>query len=247
MLLSIKSMSNYSIEATDGNIGHVHTFLFDDRHWTIRYMVVDTGSWLPGRKVLIVPESLGKPHSDMQIFPVELTRDQIKNSPDVDTDRPVSRQMEIELHRYYDWTPYWGVPFGPAAMPHVEPAAPSQGSGSAAATVQAESNLRSAKEVMGYDVHATDGRIGHVDDFIVNVEEWLIRYIVVDTRKWLTGRKVIMPPDWVTQIDWSQSEVRVDVACDSIKDSPQFEPDAPVNREYEIRLYDYYGRPRYWM
>jgi len=250
MLLSVKSMSNYSIEAKDGSIGHVYTFFFDDRSWAIRYMVVDTGSWLPGRKVLIAPESLGKPHGDMQIFPVELTRQQIQDSPDINTDHPVSRRMEIELHRYYDWAPYWGRPFGPIAMPYAPaPMGPeSMPAGEPAPeTEEAENNLRSAREVIGYDVHATDGRIGHVDDFIVNVDEWLIRYLVVDTRKWVTGKKVIVPPDWVTQIDWSQSEFRVDVARDTIQDSPEFEPDAAVNREYEIRLYDYYGRPRYWM
>lgn len=245
MLLSVRSMTNYSIEAKDGNIGHVHTFLFDDRRWAIRYMVVDTGNWLPGRKVLIAPESLGKPHGDMQIFPVELTRQQIKDSPDIDTDRPVSRQMELELHRYYDWTPYWGRPFGPISMGYAP--APYEPEPVAPAVQTAEPALRSAKEVISYDVHATDRRIGHVDDFVVNVEEWLIRYIVVDTKKWMTGKKVIIPPDWVTEIDWSQSEIRVDVASDSVRDSPEFEPDAPVNREYEIRLYDYYGRPRYWM
>ncbi|MCE5186055.1 MAG: PRC-barrel domain-containing protein [Planctomycetaceae bacterium] len=248
MLLSIKSMNNYSIEAKDGGIGHVYTFLFDDRQWTVRYMVVDTGNWLPGRKVLIAPESIGKPQGEVQIFPIELTRQQIKDSPDIDTERPVSRQMEIELHRYYDWTPYWGRPFGPIAMPYAPPAAAIE-SGRTAQQAVAEpgQGLRSTREVLGYDVQAVDGRIGSVDDFIVNVQEWLVRYIVVDTRKWLTGRKVIIPPDWVTDIDWASSEVRVDVAADTVRDSPEFEPQAAVNREYEIRLYDYYGRPRYWM
>lgn len=247
MLLSVKSMSNYSIEAKDGNIGHVDTFLFDDRLWNIRYMVVDTGHWLPGRKVLIAPESVGKPRSDLQVFPVELTRDQIKDSPDIDTDRPVSRQMEMELHRYYDWTPYWGRPFGPIAMPYAPPAGLEAGKTAQQTLEEPTQGLRSAREVIGYDVHAVDGRFGRVDDFIVNLDEWLIRYIVVDTKKWLSGKKVIIPPDWVTQIEWSSSEIRVDVACDTVRDSPEFEPDAPVNREYEIRLYDYYGRPQYWM
>ena len=96
MLLSIKNLSKYKIEATDGNIGHVHSFLFDDQSWAVRYLVVDTGNWLPDRKVLIPPSALGEPAGRVEAFPVKLTREQIKGSPDIDTDKPVVMDFRIE-------------------------------------------------------------------------------------------------------------------------------------------------------
>ena len=101
--------------------------------------------------------------------------------------------------------------------------------------------------MIGYKIHAEEGQIGHVEDFIVHEDDWAIRYMVVDTRNWLPGRKVIIPPDWIKDISWMDSEVLVDVSKEVVKESPEFDPAAPVNREYETRLYDYYGRPKYWL
>ena len=108
-------------------------------------------------------------------------------------------------------------------------------------------HLRSTKEVTGYSLHASDGIIGHVDDFILHWEDWIIRYMIIDTSRWLISNKVIIPPDWVSEINWEHAEVFVDVSRETVRKSPQFDPNAPVNREYEIRLYDYYGRPKYWV
>jgi hypothetical protein len=253
MLLSVKNLSDYRIEATDGSIGRVHCFLFDDHSWVVRYLVVDTGTWLPGRKVLIRPSALDKPEGQMEVFPVELTREQVKNSPDIDTEKPVSRQQEIELHKYYNWAPYWAGNVGPAVAPYA-PVAPNlseqfkkeQPSGTETKGKN-DPHLRSTKEVIGYKIHAEEGQIGHVEDFIVHEDDWAIRYMVVDTRNWLPGRKVIIPPDWIKDISWMDSEVLVDVSKEVVKESPEFDPAAPVNREYETRLYDYYGRPKYWL
>lgn len=252
MFLSIKNLSNYKIEATNGSIGHVHSFLFDDQSWTVRYLVVDTGSWLPGRKVLITPAALGKPDGQIEVFPVELIREQVKNSPDFDTEKPVSRQQEIELYKYYNWIPYWGSAGPLAAYADVAPVAPTQVEDEQPASAEAKGktdpHLRSTKEVIGYKIHAEDGEIGHVEDFIVHEDDWIIRYVVIDTRNWLPGRKVIIPPDWwIKDISWADSEVVVNVKRDAIKNSPEFDPAEPVNREYETRLYDYYGRSKYWL
>ena len=253
MFLSVKNLFKYKIEATDGSVGQVHSFLFDDQNWTVRYLVVDTGSWLPGRKVLIVPSALGKPEGQMEVFPVELTREQVKSSPDIDTEKPVSRQQEIELYKYYNWAPYWGNP-GPFAAPYAplvsgvtkqDKEKKPEDEGTREKTNQ---HLRSTKEIIGYKIHAEDGEIGHVEDFIVHVDDWIIRYVVIDTRNWLPGRKVIIPPDWwIKDISWADSEVVVNVKREAIKNSPEFDPTEPVNREYETRLYDYYGRPKYWL
>lgn len=241
MLRSILSLRGFSIGAEDGEIGKVHAFLFDDRTWAIRYLVADTGGWLRGRKVLIAAAALERPDWHAHVFPVELAREQVRNAPDIDADRPVSRQHEAELHKYYNWVPYWGTGYGAAVS--TVPTMQQEPSEDAA---QASPNLRSTREVIGYRIHATDGQIGHVEDFIISDEDWVIRYIVVDTRNWLPGRSVLVSPEWVGGISWEAREVWIEVAKDAIEDSPPFDPSAPVNREYEVQMYDYYGRPKYW-
>ena len=248
MLLSMKNLSDYKIEAKDGSIGHVHSFLFDDKSWTIRYLVVDTAYWLPGRKVLLPPSVLGKPEDPNDAFPVELSREQVKNSPDIDTQKPVSRQKEIELHQYYDWVPYWDVGFDPITIPYTPTARPTQTSPEQSKTKQpGDPHLRSTREVTGYKIHTEDGHIGHIDDFLIDDADWIIRYMVIDTRDWLPGKKVIIPPQWVLDINWDRAEVLVDVSSESIQNSPRFDPSAPVRRDYENLLYEYYGWPKYWV
>lgn len=244
MLRSIKNLTGTAIHAQDGEIGKVHAFYFDDRKWAVRYLVVDTGKWLPGRKVLIAPAALGQPDWQARVFPVNLTKEQIRNSPDIDTDKPVSRQREAELRKYYDWAPYWGVGYGIGPTPgqYVEA---DRGSVAVEST-EGDTHLRSTAEVRSYRIHATDGEIGHVEDFIVSDDEWVIRYLVVDTRRWLPGRSVLLSPEWVQDIRWEDRAVWVNVTKQQIEDSPPYDQTDPVNREYETQMYDYYGRPKYW-
>jgi hypothetical protein len=237
MLRSVEALSGYTILARDDTIGTVDGFYFDDLYWTIRYLVVDTGTWLTGRKVLISPLAVGQPDWETHLFPVELTRNQVKNSPEIDLVKPVSRQLETELHRHYEWPAYWSD-VSPGSTPSPQQGAPAD---------LRDPHLRSTKEVIGYDIQARDGKIGHVEDFVTDDQDWTIRYMVVDTRDWLPGRKVLVSPQWVEQILWSESDVHVDLARETIKRSPEYDPSAPVNRDYEERLYDYYGRPKYWL
>jgi hypothetical protein len=243
MLRSAKSLHGYTIQAIDGDIGKVSEFLFDDQFWTVRYLVVNTGSWLMERRVLITPAALGQPSWEPQRFPVMLTREQVEKSPDIDTDRPVSRQQEVALHAHYGWLPYWdmAVPLGSAPIPVPQPAMEVDEIGE-----QGDPHLRSTQAVMGYYIQARDGDIGHVEDFIVDAETWTIRYMVVDTRNWLPGKQVLVSPWWITEVSWDTSRVRVHMERQAIKNSPPFDPATPVNRDYEEQLYDYYGRPKYW-
>jgi uncharacterized protein YrrD len=247
MLRSIKSLEGYKIQATDGALGKVNEFYFDDETWTIRYLVVDTGTWLSGRKVLISPLcTMDTPDWKLQRFPVNLTKDQVKESPDIDVDKPVSRQHQIDLHKYYGWPVYWPL-VTPTGVPLVTPLPSQIEKEKAAATEEkGDPHLRSTEEVTGYTIHATDGEIGHVKDFIADDKSWVIRYMVVDTGHWLPGRKVLIAPAWITKISWSDDRVNVDLSRESVKDSPRYDPSAPINQEYEIQLYDFYGRPKYW-
>ena len=108
MLWNIQSFNGFTIEASDGHIGTVCDMLFDDANWNIRWLVVDTGTWLSGRKVILPVSSLGKPDRDDRVFPVNLTKTLVEGSPDLDFDAPVSRQMEARSLDYYGWEPYLG-------------------------------------------------------------------------------------------------------------------------------------------
>jgi len=248
MLRSIDELNGYILEARDGDIGRCKDFLFDDLDWTVRYMVADTGRWLPGRKVLISPLFLGDPAWESRHFPVVLTKEQIKEAPPLREDEPVSRQHEEVMFRYYGYPYYWAgnALWGPEATPwelqaRVEAAAPPP-----ERKTGGDPHLRSAGEVTGYHIQASDGEMGHVEDFILDDATWTLRYMVVDTRNWLPGRKVLVAPAWVEDFDWGQEKALVALTQGQIKESPRFDPRTPINREYEDRLYDFYGRPVYW-
>ena len=243
MFRSIKEIKGYRISATDGNIGRLHDFFFDDEIWAVRYFVVDLGTWIPGRKVLLIPSVFGEPEWKTLTIPVSLSQKQIRNSPDMATELPVSRQEEIKLHEHYTWVPYWATP-PPGVAPRVDLIADEKKDEKE--LERADPHLRSIREVSGYHIQASDGEIGHVEEFIVDDTDWLIRYMVIDTRNWLPGRKVLVSPGWIDQISWRNSKVYVDMSREMIKNSPEYDPSAPVNREYEERLYDFYGRPKYW-
>ncbi|MBN2025702.1 MAG: PRC-barrel domain-containing protein [Actinobacteria bacterium] len=239
MLRSVNEQLGYDVLATDGEMGKADDILFDDETWEVRYLVVETGSWLSRRRVLIAPDALRQPEWDTKYFPVVLTREQVEKSPEIDLDKPVSLQHQALLHEYYSWPAYWTPePAQLTTPPQVPiPDVPPE---------ETDSHLRSCREVTGYHIHALDGEIGHVEDFILDDDAWSMRYMIVDTRNWLPGRKVLVSPAWVDNVSWSNRMVYVDLLREVIENAPEYDPAAPVNREYEIRLYDYYGRPRYW-
>ncbi|HKY28386.1 MAG TPA: PRC-barrel domain-containing protein [Pyrinomonadaceae bacterium] len=260
-MLSIKNLRGDTIHATDGDFGSVDDFLFDDENWAIRYLVVDTGKWIPGRRVLISPAAL-KTQRGPDELTTSLSKEQIKNSPDIYTDEPVSRQREAEYLNYYGYPYYWRgpslwgtttYPFYPEVTRSMEYPDRVSGSGGSAAAPKMErlaeaqdTHLRSAAEVIGYHIEATDGEIGHVEDFIVDDDSWIIRYMVVDTVNWWPGKKVVVAPEWITGVSWPNSRVSVDLSRARIKNAPEYDPRTMVSRDYEDRLYEHYSRPKYW-
>lgn len=252
MLRSLKDMNHYTVTATDGDVGKVKDFLIDDEHWVVRYLVVDTGGWLDRHEVLISPVSFSDVDWATQRFHVALTKDKVKNSPSVDTDKPVSRQQEEAFHNYYGYPLYWDYPAmwgaGTAAtlLAEGEFNALSAERRAAEEEPRGDVHLRSAKEIRGYEIHASDGSIGHVDDFVVDDEIWEIRYLTIDTSNWWFGKKVLVSPDWASEVSWEDRRVEVLLSRDAIKSSPEWDPTIAVNREYETRLYDYYRKPKYW-
>lgn len=263
MLRSMNDLENYTIGATDGDIGQVKDFYFDDQAWVIRYLVVDAGSWLSSRKVLISPISIRGPNWALRRLPVSITKEQVRNSPDIDTDKPVSRQHEIDFHSYYGYPDYagglgiWDEGMYPYLM---DPGYPQSSLGRAERDkadqelVRAEQeqhrnddpHLRSCKAVIGYHIHATDGDIGHVQGLLIDEESWAIRYIVVNTSNWWRGHLVLIAPQWIKDINWTDESVTVNLSRGAVQDAPPYQPTDELNREREADLYGHYGRAGYW-
>lgn len=251
----------YTIGATDGEIGVIVDLLFDDKRWLVRWFVVDTGVWLPGRQVLLPPAVLAKPSRSISRIPVPLTRQQVKDSPALDADAPVSRQMEADIYRHYGWSPYWtwdsplGSPFAvppgsPAPIPSAPPVpVPPVGAAEAPEprpVKRGDPHLRSAGYVTNSTIQATDGEIGHLEDFLIDDEAWTIRYLIIDTVNWWPGKKVLMAPGWVSEIDWAERRMGVNLPRQKIKDGPKYSPSATPDRNYEAALHAHYERPPYW-
>jgi len=245
MLRSANHLKGTSIAATDGEIGSVQDLYFDDSTWTVRYLVVDTGTWLPGRQVIISPRSLRAMTTDDKI-PVALTKAQVENSPSIDADRPVDRQYEVEYAHYYGYPYYWTGPYRWGATPYPGEGPLTETGAASAMPPIGDPSLRSARNVMGYYIEATDGDIGHVEDFLVDDVEWAIRYMIVDTRNWWPGKKVVISPEWIKRVSWPDSRVYVDLTKDAIKSGPEYDPNHPMEREYEGQLFTHHHRRAYW-
>ena len=248
MLYSAKDLKGYAIGATDDDIGKLDDFYFDDESWTIRYLVAETGNWLLNRKVLISPFAIGKADLSKKRLHVTLTKKQVEESPSIDTDKPVSRQHEASYLDYYGYPYYWIGPYlwGPITYPRLSGVAQKKNEEVRALRKEANDlHLRSVSKVTGHHIEATDGHIGHAEDFIIDGETWEIRYMVVDTQNWWPGKKVLVAPLWVSRVSWSDSTVYVDLSREMIKNGPEYHPKA-LNRKYEETLYDYYKRPKYW-
>ncbi len=238
MLRKIGSLAGRSVHATDGELGKVDEFIFDDKTWAIRYMVVETGNWLSGRKVLISPSALKTPDRGSKIFSVALTYEQVRTSPDIDTHKTVSRRHELALQKHYAWPACAGNGTFPAAWEEVRKPKSQASSKQAREDV----NLRSTRAVTGYSLHAADGLIGHVRDYIIDDRRWLIRFLVADTGTWLPGRKVLIWPHWIKRVKSETSEVFVGLPREVIRNSPEFNQGRPVSEDYEKALYEYYER-----
>ena len=240
----LKNLNGFTIGGTDGEIGKVKEFYFDDKSWTIRYIIVETGSWLSERKVLLSPQAVITTDWEENVFRVNLTMEQIKNSPDIDTDKPVSRQHERDLYGYYPWGGYyWGGGMGMGMYPiAINQTIQKENDVSDDDTSDDDPHLRSADKVTGYNIKATDGEIGDVEDFIINDSNWQIDFILVDTGNWFPGKKVLIAPKMIKEINWEASTVVVNATEDRVKNSPEYQPGEELSESYEANLQNYYGR-----
>jgi hypothetical protein len=247
MLRNMKDLEGLSLGATDGVIGEVKNFYFDDEAWVIRYLVVETGDKREDRRVLISPIAIGRPDWSQKVFPVSLTKEQVRGSPDIDTDKPVSRQQEMGYLGYYGYGNYWGGSglWGAGLYPDIL-----QGGLTRQSVPQAHAHddhhLRSGNGVMRYYVHANDGDIGHVQGFLVDESSWAIRYLIVNTSNWWLGHDVLVAPEWIVNVSWAESMVTVGLTREAIKTAPIYDAKQPVDREQETALHVHYGCAAYW-
>jgi hypothetical protein len=262
MLRNLKDIEKCAIGATDGDIGRVKDLYFDDHAWTIRYLVVDTGTWLAERRVLVSPIALLKPDWAAHRLPAAITRDQVAHSPDIDTEQPVTRQHELRYLGYYGYPSYWDgaglwgggmIPFamlpGQAELPLGAAARERAIAGAEAERERHRDNdphLRSCAAVVGYHLQVTDGEVGHVEGFLIDDETWAIRYLVVNTSNWWVGHKVLIAPQWVQGVHWSDRTVAVDLTRDAVQAAPAYDPSADLDRQHEADLYTHYARLPYW-
>lgn len=263
MLRSIKNLHHYAIRAQDGDIGEVKDLYFDDDAWAVRYLVVETGSWLSSRKVLVSPLSIR--HLDWlnRKFEMSITQAQVKGSPNIDTDKPVSRQNEEQYLGYYGYPYYWGgsglwgeglypyamVPgYGGYELDHVqrERQLESYLRHERARHRNDDPHLRSCDAVTGYHIQASDGEIGHVSDFLIDDQTWAVRYLVVDTSNWWMGHQVLVAPPWIQSVNWSDNTVEIDMSRESIRSAPGYDSSKVWGPANEQALYSHHGRSDLW-
>ena len=249
MLISAKTLRNYTLESLDGDIGRAKDFLFDDRHWAIRYLVAQTGTWLPERQILLSPYSIVAENEDEnkaeRSLAIHLTKKQIEASPSLESDAPVSRQFETNYYGYYGWPMYWGGTFAWGDVPYIEHDS-TRWSKFTPLEQTGDTHLRSVHEISRYHIHASDGNLGHVEDVIIDDETWTIRYLVVDTRSWWPGKKVLISPVWAKRISWEEQTVFLGHSRAAIKGSPEYTEESLITREYETALHSHYDRWGYW-
>lgn len=251
MLKSLKEMSGFTLLASDGEIGTVDDFYFEEGTWKIRYTVVDTGRWLPGRRIILSPLSIGRPDWENKRLPVALSRATVEGSPDVPPELPIQRADEEDLHKHYLWEPYWipglggvietvGGPVGPIPMDvedvdEEEPAATPD-------EAPPEPRLYAATEMLGFDILSTDGSIGHLEDFLLDDMSWTLRWLVVDTGVWIQGKKALIPTSWVAALEHAAATIQLDLPKELIQSSPAYEPGMAVSPQLEEELFAHYRR-----
>jgi uncharacterized protein YrrD len=258
-------MIGFEVRTTDGDAGKVDDFYFEEEDWGVRYIVVDTGPWIFGRKVLISPEAIDDIQWQGKRVTTRLSRERIENSPEIDLAKPISRRNIDEIHGHYGWQAYWGgtVPMGrPAAGPYTGPVpdhtargagtgpeGPGRGPGTGETAAQElqerEPRLHSVREVVGYALRAPDGEIGRVEELFVDEDDWTIHYLVAETSTWF-GKDVLIPIEQVASVDWVDRVFDMTINREQIKNAPEYDPQEPVSREYQANIHEYYGIPGYW-
>ncbi len=263
MLQTVKELERYAIHATDGAVGHVRGVYFDDESWVVRYLVVDTGGWFANRKVLISPLSVTHVDRLDRVLSLSITRQQVRDSPDIDTDKPISRQHESGYLGYYGYPYYWGGGglWGAESFPSLllnvsehgmaesggrREIERTQSMGEAGVEPGDDSHLRSCEAVTGYHIEASDGQLGHVKGFVVEEATWALRYLIASTGEWWAGHDVLIATHWIDKVSWLDNAVTVALTRQAVKGSPAYDTARILDREHEASVFKHYKKSGYW-
>ncbi|MBZ0158171.1 MAG: hypothetical protein K8I29_18395 [Alphaproteobacteria bacterium] len=247
-LRSVGSLAEYTVVSGDGDIGTVREFYFDDDIWAIRYLAVYADIWLPGRKLLISPLALKSTDWELPKLTVPFTKAELKATPVIGLDGPVTRRHQIDMYLYYGWLPYWLEEEYYDVSPPPRQVESKQSPDEEKA---ADPHLFGTSEMIEFRIEALDGDVGHIEDFIMDEDDWVIHYLVValdDPNPEVESHKsVLISTEWVQKIVRSEERVYVDLDRERVMSSPEYDPALPISREFELEIYDHYGRPRYWV
>jgi hypothetical protein len=250
MLFRFGSLNGMPMETADGEVGRIKDALFDDYRWAMRYLVVDAKTRLARRRVLISPIALKKIDWQRNVVQVDITQQQIEASPNVDTDKPVSRRHEADFLDHYGYPYYWSGPELWGSAPHpVNPAgrrATASEIPNRHGTPPTDPHLRSTMDVTRYRLQTSDDALVHVEDFLFDTLTWAIRYLVVDTRNGLPGKHVVIPPQWITSVDWNERVANVDVKRRTLEAAPEYQSSIEFSTAHEVNLQRHYHREGYW-
>jgi uncharacterized protein YrrD len=235
MKRSLKELTGYKLKTFDGQTAGIKDFLFDEKSWVIRYIEADFGSLFKSKKVLIPKAFFDIPKWDKKEFPIGLSKADIDRCPKIEDHLPVSKKYEEQIHKHYQLTPYWS---GAVYTPLVK--SPPR---NAVKEEDLDTLLRSFKEITGYHIRATDETIGHVDDLIIDDLNWHIRQTVFDTSNWVPwSKKVMIAIQWIKTISYGEGMIQVNLPVETIKNSPEYDPDKAIDTDYERLFNDYFSR-----
>jgi hypothetical protein len=222
MLRSLDELVGYPVHEADGRMGVVRDFLINRDSWQITYLEIDLTDWYPGKKVIVPPTRIKIPEGPLKHVPVSLTKKEVLSSPALALDEEVCRKHEEELALHFGWSPCFINPDNKQV------------------------NLKSLRDMVDYHIHALDGSLGHIEDFIIDDQAWVVRYVVVRTSNWLPGKRVLMAPEWISSVIWEENNVVVGQSREEIKNGPKFDPGTVIQRSYETELYRHFDQPTYW-
>lgn len=239
----VRDITALTLHAIDGQVGSVQELYFDDQNWKVRYLIINTGGWLLGRNVLIAPIAVAGIDDAGSSMRINLRKGQIEQAPPIEKAKPISRRYEEAYYKHFRWAPYWqsGTTALGTPIPYPEPP-PMNLDEPALSESPEKSHLRSSAEVTGYGIHTQDGEIGHIEDLVVDDEDWIVRYVEVDTRNWLPGKKVLVQTGRIKQIDWQSQSVTMSLTRHAIQSAPAYDPSKLITPDYEIQLFKHYGK-----
>lgn len=255
MLRNLKALKGFAIHAIDGDIGTVKDFYFDDEKWVVRYLIIETGTWLSSRKVLLSPMAIKYLNLDNKTLSVAITMEQVQNSPTIDTDKPVSRQHEVEHLDYFGYPYYWGdtdlwgsypnpylINYDGMARPNDTPEiARMLSKVETLRHCNDDPHLHSCAITIGHHIEAIDGDIGHVEGMLIDEETWAIRYFIINTSNWWLGHQLLIQPLWIKEVNWPDAKVSVGLNREDVKNAPHYDSSVPFNRDQEARVHLYFG------